>query len=192
MVFAQNEVVASPAHEINQTPKKLKSMNAIEQEIVNRLQLQPHREGGFFKESYRSDIFLSARSLPDTFGGRRTMATSIVYFLPAGSFSAFHRLKQDEIWNFHAGSVILPHTINSSDGLYNCFELGDGVSGESVPQVIIPAGTYFAAEASQGYGLVGCVATPGFDYADLEMPVASRLVKLFPQHESIIRKFSRS
>lgn len=166
-------------------------MNAIEQEIIERLQLQPHREGGYFRETYRSDILLSARNLPETFGGRRTLATSIIFFLPQGAFSIFHRLKQDEIWNFHAGSPISIHAI-APNGTYKYIELGDGIKDKGVPQVIIPAGTFFAAEATQGYGLLGCIAAPGFDYADLDMPASSQLIKLFPQHETLIKKFTRS
>lgn len=162
-----------------------------EKELIDRHQLKPHPEGGYFKENYRSEILMASRNLPNSFGGRRAMATSIVFFLPTGKFSTFHKLKQDEIWYFHAGSTLTIHSIDK-DGVHNIYGLGDGVSEQSSPQVIIPAGTYFAAHANNGYALVGCMTTPGFDYADLDIPTASNLVKLFPQHEKLIRQLTRS
>jgi predicted cupin superfamily sugar epimerase len=164
-------------------------MSPEEKEIVTRLGLKPHSEGGFFKETYRSDIYITPRILPDRFGGRRSLATSIVFFLPHKAFSAFHRLKQDEVWNFHGGDSIEIHCILSG-GEYNVHLLG--IDNNAIPQIVIRQGAYFAAFAPRKYSLVGCIASPGFDFSDLELPTSAHLIGLFPTHKEIIKQFTRS
>ena len=164
-------------------------MSPEEKEIVTRLGLKPHPEGGFFKETYRSDIYIPSRLLPDRFGGRRSLTTSIMFFLPHKAFSAFHRLKQDEVWNYHGGDTVEIHCI-LPDGEYLVYLLG--VDADAVPQVVVRQGTYFAAYAPGTYSLVGCIATPGFDFSDLELPTSAYLIGLFPAHKEIIKQFTRS
>ena len=166
-------------------------MKPEEKRIVENLNLKPHPEGGFYNENYRSHISIAEKNLPETFGGKRSAATSILFFLPEGAFSAFHRLKQDEIWYFHAGNQPILHCIEP-DSTYRKCVLGTGIRKDEYPQVIINAGTLFAAESNQSFGLFGCLATPGFDFADLSMPTAAQLIKEYPEHEKLIRRFTRS
>ncbi len=166
-------------------------MKPEEQRIIENLKLKPHPEGGFYYENYRSNIAIAEKNLPETFGGRRSAATSILFFLPSGNFSAFHRLKQDEIWYYHAGNKPVLHCIEPDNTYKKCI-LGTGANPGEYPQVIMKAGTLFAAETNYSYGLFGCLATPGFDFADLDLPTAAQLIKEFPDHEKLIRKFTRS
>lgn len=166
-------------------------MQLEEQSIIDNLQLKPHPEGGFYRENYRSDIVAAGRNLPESFGGKRALATSILFFLPAGEYSAFHKLKQDEVWYFHNGQQPELHFIYP-DHRYEKKIMGPGLHSEEHPQVVIPAGSYFAASCPHSYALFGCLATPGFDFADLDMPPAVQLTRNFPEHESIIRKLTRS
>lgn len=166
-------------------------METDEQRIIENLELKPHPEGGYYRETYRSGLAVAEKNLPDNFGGRRSLATSILFFLPKGEFSAFHRLRQDEVWYYHIGDRPELHCIYP-DRSYEKIMLGNGVHDEDHPQVVIPAGTYFAANAANHCALFGCLATPGFDFADLDMPGTTQLTKKFPEYESLIRQFTRS
>jgi predicted cupin superfamily sugar epimerase len=160
-------------------------------QIIENFNMKPHPEGGYYTENYRSKIFVAEKNLPESFPGRRSISTSIMYLLPQGTFSSFHRLIQDEIWYYHAGEGPEIHCI-FSDHSYKKIKMGTGIVKEEYPQVIIPAGTFFAASAPANFAFCGCVVTPGFDFADLDMPGASQLIKMFPEHEKLIRKYSRS
>lgn len=166
-------------------------MKTEEKQIIENLNLKAHPEGGFYRETYRSKIFVAEKNLPDAFGGRRSLSTSILFFLPANTFSAFHRLRQDEVWYFQSGEGPVIHCI-FQDNKYRKVNMGPGTLKNEQPQVTIPAGTLFAAEARNQYSLVGCLASPGFDFADLEMPTAAQLIKSHPKHENIIKKLTRT
>ncbi|ALO16238.1 hypothetical protein L21SP5_02615 [Salinivirga cyanobacteriivorans] len=166
-------------------------MKTEEQQIIENLNLKPHPEGGFFRETYRTPIFVAGKNLPESFGGRRNLSTSILFFLPAGNFSAFHRLRQDEVWYFHHGKGPVLHCIYP-DNTYKKITLGPGIEHNQYPQFEIPANTLFAAQTIQNYALVGCLATPGFDFADLDMPPAAQLIKEFPDHQQIIKTLTRT
>lgn len=166
-------------------------MNRI-QEIIKKLALQPHPEGGYFRETYRShgEIPKDVPGFP--FGSNRNYCTSIYFLLTSESFSAFHRIKQDEIWHFYDGSPIRLHTI-SEDGIHNSFIIGRNILDGEVPQLVVPAGEWFAAEVidKDSYSLVGCTVSPGFSFEDFELPERDELVSKFPEHKKLITKFTR-
>jgi predicted cupin superfamily sugar epimerase len=153
-------------------------MKTEAQKLIEKFDLQPHPEGGYFQENYRSEIIIAEKNLPVDFGGRRSLATSILFLLPQGTFSAFHKLKQDEIWYYHGGNGPIIHCIYP-DGTHKKFKMGLGLEKDEQPQLIIPAGTFFASVAEDDYGFCGCVVTPGFDFADFNMPTAAQLIKIF-------------
>lgn len=80
--------------------------------LTEKLQLQEHPEGGYFKEVYRSNEQIPKNALPDRFAGERSFGTSIYFMLTSDSFSAFHKINQDEIWHFYEGSTIELHMLN--------------------------------------------------------------------------------
>lgn len=160
--------------------------------LVDALNLLPHPEGGYFREIYRSSHVVGQEALPAGYPGNRSASTSIYFLLPGDSFSAFHRLRADEIWHFYMGDPITLHLIHP-DSRYDQIIVGsDVLSGQSC-QVVIPAGTWFAArvEKTSGYGLIGCTVAPGFDFADFELAKRSELVARFPQHKNLITSFTR-
>ena len=161
-------------------------------EIISQLQLVPHPEGGFYKESYRSEGTINAACLPAVFGGNRHYATSIYYLLQAGDFSAFHRIKSDEIWHFYAGGSLRLHRIDS-DGNYQHFLLGNRIAEGEQFQVVMPAGVWFAAESAPGteFTLAGCTVAPGFDFRDFDMADKAALAAAYPQHSDVIRGLCR-
>ena len=81
-------------------------MNRIA-EIIKELDLKPHPEGGYFKETYRSEGKINEDSLYSNYNGKRNYATCIYFLLTSDTFSAFHKIKQDEIWHFYEGSPIV-------------------------------------------------------------------------------------
>lgn len=163
------------------------------EEIIKALGLLPHPEGGYFKESYRSEGEIKEDSLSTDFKGKRNYSTSIYFLLKSGMFSAFHRIKQDEIWHFHEGSSIELHII-SPTGEHQKHLIGMDLAKGERPQLIVPAKHWFAAKVIEpkSFALVGCTVSPGFDFNDFELPSRKDLLSLFPQHQQLIEEYTKS
>lgn len=161
-------------------------------QIIQLLELQPHPEGGYYKEVYRSEGSISEACLPNTFQGERSISTSIYYLLQKGDFSAFHRIKSDEIWHYYYGGNVLLHLLHP-DGNYQCKVLGSDIIKGATFQLVIPAGTWFAAEPGPGndFTLAGCTVAPGFDFADFQLAAKSELTQQYPNHQSLISRLCR-
>ncbi len=159
--------------------------------LIRDLGLKAHPEGGYFKETYRCDETAGPELLPERFEGNRAYSTAIYYLLAGSDISAFHRIKSDEIWHFYSGRTIIIHVIHS-DGTLEQKKLGSNPDrGESF-QVLVKRGCWFAAglEYEEGYALVGCTVSPGFDFADFEMGNRQRLVLSYPEHQALIEKYT--
>jgi predicted cupin superfamily sugar epimerase len=161
-------------------------MNA--QLLIDRLRLHPHPEGGYFRETYRSTETISI----DGFDGDRNYSTAIYFMLTSENFSAFHRIKQDEVWHFYAGSSLYVHVIDTS-GKYVRHVVGVDVANGAVPQLVVKAGDWFGSTVveANSFSLVGCTVAPGFDFRDFEMAKREDLLTLFPDHEEIIHRLTR-
>lgn len=159
--------------------------------FIKHLNLQPHPEGGFFKETYRSAGLIPSQSLPG-FDGERSYSTAIYFLLEQGNFSAFHRIKSDECWHFYEGGSLLIHVIDNK-GNYSCIRLGKKMDEGEVFQFVVPAGYWFASEptAETEFVLVGCTVAPGFDFADFEMANEKNLSEEYPQHAPLIHRLCR-
>lgn len=160
---------------------------------IERLRLSRHPEGGYYRETYRSSETVSAAALPSRFGaGERSISTAIYFLLDGNDFSAFHRLKSDELWHFHAGSTLTVHIIGA-DGSYQVQRLGNGNGEGEEFQAAISAGSWFAAELERkdSFALVGCTVAPGFDFSDFEMADRDTLIRVFPGHRRIIERLTR-
>lgn len=157
------------------------------QRWIDELRLQPHPEGGWFRETYRSADSIPAAALPPRFAGARAFSTSIYFLLPAGAFSAFHRIRSDEVWHFHDGDALELHLLHP-DGRHEVRPVGPGAF-----QAVAPAGCWFGARVAAGgrYALVGCTVAPGFDFADFEMARRGDLLSQFPACADIIRALTR-
>lgn len=153
--------------------------------------LCPHPEGGWYKEVYRSEESIDAAGLPERFGGSRSFATSIYFLLAGDNFSAFHRIKSDELWHFYAGDGLTVQII-APDGEQSAIRLGSRPEAGETFQGVVPAGSWFAAEPKDGgYGRVGCTVAPGFDFTDFEMADREQLTAEFPQHAELIERMTR-
>ena len=164
----------------------------IAQNLIEHFQLQPHPEGGFYKETYRSSGIISASCLPKEFSDDRYYSTAIYFLLQQGGFSAFHRIKSDECWHFYEGSTLLIHILER-DGSYTCARLGKNIDKGEVFQFVVPAHAWFASEPApeSDFSLVGCTVAPGFDFADFEMADKEILLHEFPQHHVVVQRLCR-
>ncbi len=160
-------------------------------ELVHRLNLSPHPEGGYYAETYRSAGVVPAAALPLGYGGDRAYSTAIMYLLLEGQISKLHRLRQDEVWHFYHGGPLRLVTIDP-EGRAGEVILGPDIAGGQRPQFAVPAGTWFGAAPRPGavYSLTGCTVAPGFDFADFEMAAPAELKKAFPSLYGLISEFS--
>ncbi len=160
--------------------------------IAEKLGMQAHPEGGFYKETYRSEGVISPNNLPVEYEGSRNYSTAIYFMLTSEAFSAFHKIKQDEFWFFHQGTPITFHTI-SSKGEYNVQTIGNDIARGQLPQLVVKGGDWFAAEieSDNEFALVSCTVSPGFDFNDFVLATKKELTELFPKHEDIISKLVR-
>ena len=166
-------------------------MTATAQSYIQSLQMQPHPEGGFFRESYRSEQTMEVTA-PGGGTQQRNVCTAIYFLLEAGNFSAFHRIKSDEIWHFYAGQALEVLELLPS-GELRCTRLGPDILRGELPQYVVPANTWFASRVADGgtFSLVGCTVAPGFDFADFQLARRQELLEIFPQHRQIITELTR-
>ena len=160
--------------------------------IAEKLGLQPHPEGGYFKEIYRAEEKIRNPELPERFSGDRNFSTSIYFMLSGNDKSHFHRINSDEIWHFYSGTTLVLHLIDAA-GNYSTVKIGNDILAGETPQAIIPHGNWFAAEVEgkNSYALVGCTVSPGFDFADFELARQAYLSEKFPQHFDLIKRFTK-
>lgn len=159
---------------------------------IEKLNLQQHPEGGYFVETYRSKDRLHESKLPDRYQTPRVFGTSIYFLLTTDSVSNFHRLNSDEIWHFHFGGAAKVHFIHKN-GSHSEHLVGSNLeSGQSL-QLIIPRGTWFAAEIIEGdFILLGCTVAPGFEFEDFELADRTELSSVYPQHQTLINSFTNN
>ena len=158
---------------------------------IERLHLEPHPEGGYYRQTYKSELVIPRESLPRHSGPRA--ASTAIYFLMEGTdFSAFHRLRSDEVWHFYAGSPLLVHVLDSAGG-YLSLLLGNDPDAGQVFQAVVPAGGWFASHVVDwnSWALVGCTVAPGFDFADFELAKRDQLIEQHNEHRSLIEGLTR-
>jgi hypothetical protein len=162
------------------------------QQLISLYNLQPHPEGGWYCETYKSSERISANALPVRFSEDRSFSTAIYFLLEKGNFSAFHRIKSDECWHFYTGDPLQVFMLDT-EGTLKIIELGNDITRGEVFQFVVPGNCWFASRPSPGslYSFVGCTVAPGFDFNDFELADAAVLVTEFPQHSSIIFELCR-
>jgi predicted cupin superfamily sugar epimerase len=156
---------------------------------IEKLNLQPHPEGGFYSEVYRSQ----REFVPgNPYEGKRSVATCIYYLLTEGGFSAFHRLASDELWTHVDGGVLTVHVIHP-DGRYILNELASDRLAHHHPFLHIPGGSWFAAEPARNTDvLTTCFVAPGFEFDDFEMASTEQLSAVCPSQKNLISRLCRS
>jgi uncharacterized protein len=137
--------------------------------LAEALGLEPHPEGGWFRETYRSAV----RFEPPGYGAERSAATAIYYLLGPGDESRWHTVRSDELWLWHRGGsleLLLGGNGEQPAAAPERLLLGPEPAAGQVPQALVPAGTWQAARpAGAAEVLVTCVVAPGFDFADFRL-----------------------
>jgi predicted cupin superfamily sugar epimerase len=127
-------------------------------DIIARLELKPHPEGGHYRETFRD-------SRRDADG--RSVSTAIYFLLARGERSRWHRIDAVEVWHYYAGSALTLQIADDADT--RTVRLGPDLAAGEVPQAIVPAQAWQAAESTGEWTLVGCTVAPGFDFATFKL-----------------------
>jgi predicted cupin superfamily sugar epimerase len=138
-----------------------------------RLDLSPHPEGGWFRETWRSELTVAQSALPPDYTGPRSAGTAILFLLMPGQQSAWHTVRSAELWMYHRGSPLLLEVGREQDEAATLLLGGDVMAGEQ-PQLLVPPGHWQRARPSGDEAtLVSCVVVPGFDFADFALAAVS-------------------
>ncbi|MCA3640638.1 MAG: cupin domain-containing protein [Methylobacterium sp.] len=128
-------------------------------EIIRLLRLQPHPEGGHFRETFRD---------PETDAAGRSVGTAIYYLLEAGEVSEWHRCDASELWHYYAGApMVITISPNGHDAAAH--HLGPNLATGQRPQILVPKNHWQSATSLGAWTLVGCTVSPGFEFAGFEM-----------------------
>lgn len=146
-------------------------MHARAQDVIDRLGLEPHPEGGWFAESYRSRVQV----------GERCAGTAIYYLITPESFSTLHRVASDEVFHFYLGDPVEMLQFDEA-GRVERLVLGPDLAAGMRPQVLVPAGTWQGSRLAEGgtFALLGATVAPGFEFTDLELGARADLKARFP------------
>lgn len=167
-------------------------------ELVQRLGLIPHPEGGYYRETHR-DSARVVRLAPDGASANdasRAASTAIYYMLCGGAYSAWHRIDADEVWHFYAGEPLDIHMLDDAGRLSSC-RLGNALEhADAQFQAVVPARCWFAAEcaaastADERYSFVGCTVAPGFEFSAFELADTSALIARYPAHAALLSRLA--
>ncbi|MEM8688899.1 MAG: cupin domain-containing protein [Pseudomonadota bacterium] len=131
-------------------------------EIIALLDLQPHPEGGHFRETWRAEAA----------DGGRAAGTAIYFLLKAGEVSHWHRVDAAEIWHWYAGASLELGISSGNDGKIRTQTLGPALDKGHLPQAIVPPGAWQSARSLGDWTLVGCTVSPGFEFEGFELAPA--------------------
>ncbi|MEM9599285.1 MAG: cupin domain-containing protein [Acidobacteriota bacterium] len=166
--------------------------------LVRRLNLVPHPEGGFYRETYRSAAEIPADALGAAadVAGPRVQGTAIYYLLTPGTFSELHRLSFDEVWHHYLGDAVEQLQLDPATGAGGWVVYGKDLAAGQVPQGLAPRGVWqgarLVADGEHGFALLGCTMAPGFDFADYEAGRRDDLAAAFPRWKDPIGALTRS
>jgi predicted cupin superfamily sugar epimerase len=156
-------------------------------ELIAALGLEPHPEGGYYREVFRSKNLLT----PADGRGARAALTTIYFMLPAGVVSRWHRVTSDEVWHLYEGGPLELHELDAACQTLSNHRLGPFAENLQAPVHTIAAGNWQAARPLGNYALVGCTVAPGFDFADFTMladdaACAARVRSKWPELAALI------
>jgi predicted cupin superfamily sugar epimerase len=139
-------------------------MSSRAEQLIKQLELQPHPEGGWYAEIFRSTLEVH----PEDGRGARGGMTTIYFLLTRGQRSRLHRVMSDEVWHFYEGDPLRLSICDPTFGNLRDVTVGP-LSREAAPVCVVPAGEWQAAVSLGEYSLTGCSVGPGFDFADFSM-----------------------
>jgi hypothetical protein len=162
------------------------------EKIKSVLNLSSHIEGGFFKETYRSEAIFPGKLLPERYGSDRCFSTAIYYMITPDAFSAMHRIKSDEIFHFYLGDPVEMLQLFPEGG-GSVITIGTDIQNGMRPQVLVPQGVWQGLRLKSGgsYALMGTTISPGFEYSDFETGFKKNLFKEYPDFKDLIVALTR-
>jgi predicted cupin superfamily sugar epimerase len=140
-------------------------MNPRAQSLIAELGLQPHPEGGYYREIFRSE----SKVQPDDHRPERSALTAIYFLLTTGQHSAWHRVLSDEVWSHLEGDALELLCFDAAAAHASTITLGRFSADGAAPIHVVPAGVWQAARPLGEYALLGCHVGPGFDFGDFRM-----------------------
>lgn len=140
-------------------------MNPRAQSLIADLGLQPHPEGGYYREIFRSE----SRVQPGDHRAERSALTAIYFLLVAGQHSGWHQVLSDEVWSHLEGDTLELLCFDAANSESGTIVLGRFAAGGTAPIHVVPAGVWQAARPLGEYALLGCYVGPGFDFSDFRM-----------------------
>ena len=162
--------------------------------VIKMLKLQPlPGEGGFYRETYRSQSRINVRFQTEASDVERTVSTAIYYMVTPTNFSALHRIKQDEVYHFYMGEPVELLMITETGG-HRVEILGNSIMEGQQPQVVIPAMTWQGVKlrtGSKGWALLGTTVAPGFEFSDFELGARDELLERFPDISELVKSYTR-
>ena len=187
-----DEVILQNQIELND---KVNTSSEIKK-IIEKLNLQPHPEGGFYTRNFQSKDKVISSDSKRFKGEERHASTSIYYLLYNDNFSAWHRIKSDELWHYYEGTSAIDIHVIDKEGNLKSYILGNSMKIDNATfQVVVEAGSWFAAglRDKDSYGLAGCTVSPGFEFKDFELADNESLTNYSKTiKESFIKQFLRS
>ena len=158
---------------------------------IEKLELTSHIEGGAFKETYRSNIIIPQKTLTKYFKGDRNASTAIYFLLKHGQFSALHKIASDELWHFYDGDALSIYEI-TVEGELKKHLLGKNLENGESFQCFIKAGSWFGSrcEVINGFSLVSCTVSPGFDFDDFVLANRTELLEKYPEYSNLITELT--
>ncbi len=162
------------------------------QDIITRLNLKPHVEGGYFSETYRSETYIPSNIVGLDGKETRHVSTAIYFLVTPETFSVLHRVKSDEIFHFYGGDPIDMIQIDPQGNLSR-ITIGNNILDGEQPQVLVPKDHWQALKLREGgsWALMGTTVSPGFEYEDFEIAARSNLMSTFPQLSEDIVRYTR-
>ena len=152
--------------------------------LTKKYNLLPHPEGGFYSQTFKSDLSVTAPF------GPRSASTAIYFLITPGSVSRLHRLQADEVWHFYLGDPMTIIELKPDGSTCSTILGSDIINTNQVCQHVVRAGTWFGSYPNEGshYSFVGCTVAPGFEFEDFEMGSRKKLVGEYGEvEEEIVR-----
>lgn len=161
------------------------------EQIIKLLDLKPHPEGGFFRETYRSEEGIPLEGLPEGYSGPRNFSTAIYYLLTPGTCSRMHRLASDEVFHFYLGDPVT-WVLLYAGGDFERVTMGPLIDRGHRLQLAVPAGTWFGGALNEGgvFGLLGTTMAPGYDEEDFTLADRAELTAGWPKAAKDIERLT--
>ncbi|NQU43247.1 cupin domain-containing protein [bacterium] len=161
-------------------------------DIIRLLDLKPLAiEGGYYRETYRSDETVPAAALPGRYGVLKSFSTAIYYLLIPKTYSVIHRVPSEEVFHFYLGDpVTMLHLHPAGEG--RVLTLGHDLEKDHLPQVVVPRNIWQGCRLKAGgcFALMGTTVAPGFDFPDFEVGERSTLLQAYPDYADLIRRLT--